>query len=335
LKTVQRSVPLLLAFALLGCEAESEHQQAAMVEPESLPSEAECRECHADVAVQWSRSRHHTSFTNADFQRAYAREPTDFCRNCHAPALVRAEPLPIAEAEPLGVGCLDCHLGEDTLLAGPNAELATAPHPLAAVQAFATQSCARCHEFGFPPDSRRPSGTLMQLTMREHQASAHADRSCADCHLPAGDHSLASTRDPAAIRRALAVVARRDGDDLILELEPRGVGHGFPTGDLYRRLELHAERRIGDQTIATATRYLDRELSPWRFPDGRLNPRFHQPIVDDRLTNATQIRLELAGDPAGGEVVWWIDYERVDARDDFAPQQSTIASEVRLADGRL
>jgi nitrate/TMAO reductase-like tetraheme cytochrome c subunit len=330
---VPRLVTLLLAFALFGCEAEPE--QAATAEPEPLPSESECRECHAAVAEQWARSRHHLSFRNADFQRSYARETTDFCRNCHAPALVRNDPLPTAEAEALGVGCLDCHLGEGTVLAGPNAELAAAPHPLAAVQDFATQSCARCHEFDFPASSRRPPGTMMQLTMREHRASVHADRSCADCHLPAGDHSLASTRDPEAMRRALAVVARRDGDDLILELEPRGVGHAFPTGDLYRRLELHAERRIGDRAIATATRYLDRELSPWRFPDGRLNPTFHEPIIDDRLRETTQIRLELGAEPSGGELLWWVDYERVDARDDFAPQQSTIASEVRLAEGIL
>jgi hypothetical protein len=314
---------VLLACVLLSCEAEPE--QVAIVEPEPLPSEAECRECHADVAAQWARSRHHLSFSNADFQRAYAREPTAFCRDCHAPS----------GAEALGVGCRDCHAGEGTVLAGPNAKFAAAPHPLAAVPEFATQSCARCHEFDFPPGSRRQPGTMMQLTMREHRASAHANRSCADCHLPSGDHSLASTRDPAAIRRALAIVARRDGDDLILELEPRGVGHAFPTGDLYRRLELHAERRIGDQVIATATRYLDRELSPWRFPDGRLNGRFHEPIGDDRLIGATPIRLELGADPPGGELIWWVDYERVDARDDFAPQQSTIASEVRLGEGRL
>lgn len=331
---MHRLIAWLLASALLGCEAAPEHE--LVTEPEPLLTEAECRECHEDVAAQWVRSRHHLSFTNADFQRSYARETASFCRDCHAPALVRAEPLPAAEAEALGVGCLDCHAGASTLLAGPDADVAAAPHPLAAAQGVATRSCARCHEFDFPPESRRRPGVMMQTTMREHRASAHADRSCAACHLPDGDHSLASTRDPAAIRRALAVVAKREGDDLILALEPHGVGHAFPTGDLYRRLELHAERRIGDRVIATAVRYLDREFGSWRFPDGRLNRRYHDPVVDDRLTGATQIRLELsdAAQP-GGELIWWVDYERVDARDDFAPQQSTVASEVRLAEGQL
>ncbi len=198
--------PIVLATAALGCaqaEPAPEHAaiglddtppEAAGPSREPLPSEAECRECHPEVAAQWDRSRHHAAFSNPDFQRSLAREPEDFCRNCHAPGLARVQPLTAterAEAEALGVGCLDCHAGEGTLLAGPNANLAAAPHPLAAVQDFATHSCARCHEFDFPPNSRRPPGSMMQLTMREHRASAPAVRSCADCHLPAGDHSLA------------------------------------------------------------------------------------------------------------------------------------------------
>jgi hypothetical protein len=57
-------------------------------------------------------------------------------------------------------------------------------------------------------------------------------------------------------------------------------------------------------------------------------------VLDDRVHEATTIRLAL--DPlARGSLHWWIDLERVDYRDDLRPERSTIASWVRLAEGRL
>ena len=106
-----RGGALVLLLGLLGCPAsadEPRESNSRSAEIETwIPNETECADCHADVAAQWARSRHHGSFTNVDFQRSFTREPTDFCRDCHAPALDR---LPEFEAKALGVGCLDCHL---------------------------------------------------------------------------------------------------------------------------------------------------------------------------------------------------------------------------------
>jgi len=335
------SRPWILALALaLGCEAGVSEAPQALAEPMAVVglADADCQACHPEVALQWARSRHHASFTNVDFQRAYAREMLSFCRDCHAPGLVRAEALPGAEAEALGIGCIDCHGAGDTIVTGPGA-MVQAPHPLVRREDFATRSCARCHEFEFPPESHRPAGTMMQTTMREHRASIHGDRRCGDCHLPRGedggiDHTLSSVRDPEALRRALAVSARREGNDLIVDITPRGVGHAFPTGDLNRRLALHAELVAGGSVVAGNTRYLARQFAARRREDGTLDPAFGWPVLDDRVHEATTIRLAL--DPAGkGELHWWIDLERVDYRDDLRPERSTIASWVRLAEGRL
>ncbi|MGB1016386.1 MAG: multiheme c-type cytochrome, partial [Nannocystaceae bacterium] len=260
-----------------------------------LPSEEECSQCHDVIAEQWARSRHHSSFQNPDFARSWAREPLAFCRDCHAPALQRLPPLPDAEAESLGVGCLDCHLEGNTLVtSGSPKEASAAPHALRKSPEFATQSCARCHEFAFPAKTWRPAGTLMQLTMTEHAASQHASRSCSECHMQGHDHSFASTRDPEAMRRALEVTARRKGSALELDLTPVGVGHAFPTGDLYRRLEVHAELVSAEgEQLATATRYLARHFEPRRRPDGRLNYAARLPTPDDRLRGPTTLRLEL------------------------------------------
>lgn len=176
----------------------------------------------------------------------------------------------------------------------------------------------------------------MQTTMTEHAASKFADRSCADCHMPAHDHAFGSTRDDAAIRGALSVVARREGDALVLELAPHEVGHAFPTGDLFRRVELHAEL-IGaeGQTIASTTRYLGRHFAPRRHLDGRLNHAAKHPVRDDRIHEPTTIRLELDGQGHATTLVWSVDYQRVDDRNSHFPERSTLADEVRLAEGRL
>jgi len=150
------------------------------------------------------------------------------------------------------------------------------------------------------------------------------------------DHSFASTRDPEAMRRALRVAARREGSAVELVLTPVGVGHAFPTGDLYRRLEVHAELVSAEgEQLAAATRYLARHFEPRRRPDGRLNYAAQLPTPDDRLRGPTTLRLELGLDAPSAAMIWWGDYERVDDRDSHAPERATLADEVGLADGRL
>ncbi|PCC67275.1 Cytochrome c554 and c-prime [Nannocystis exedens] len=327
--------PLVLLVALL--QACDERRAPAAREPAVtwLPREDECAACHADIADAWARSRHHAAFTNDEFQRAYAREPTPFCRECHAPEHAR---LPAAEADALGVGCLACHGGLGTVVTAATRSGSDAPHALRRDPAFATRTCARCHEFDFPEGGAQARGTMMQTTMREHAASAHADRSCADCHMPGARHDFASTRDPAAMQRALAVTARRDGDALELELRTRDVGHAFPTGDLFRRLAVHAALVDADgRELARDVRYLARHFVPRHHPDGRLRHAATVPVVDDRIHGAAQVRLELrpAGPADRAELVWQIDLERVDARDPDRPETSTIAGTIRLAEGRL
>lgn len=329
---------------LLACEAAPLDTAAVRVVDAPLVGlgDADCQACHPEVASEWARSRHHLAFTNADFQRSYAREPLTFCRDCHAPARVRARPLAGDEAEALGVGCIDCHGEGPAIHTGPGPASVQAPHLLARSADFGTRSCARCHEFAFPAASRRPPGSMMQTTMREHLASAHADRGCDACHLPsrtsdgAGrrDHSLAATRDPDALRRALAVTATREGNDLLVSIEPRDIGHAFPTGDLFRRLAVHAELHVGGERVAATTRHLARHFVARRREDGTLDPAFLWPELDDRLRGPTTIRLTL-GPAARGELRWSIDLERVDARDEHHPERSTVASTVRIADGRL
>ncbi|HVI00438.1 MAG TPA: hypothetical protein VM869_17090, partial [Enhygromyxa sp.] len=87
----------------------------------------------------------------------------------------------------------------------------------------------------------------------------------------------------------------------------------------------------------STTRYLARHFPARRHPDGRLNHATRRPVPDDRLTGPTTIRLALepAVDDPHAQLVWWVDYERVDQRNTRAPERSSLAGEVRLAEGRL
>lgn len=326
----RRSFVAPLAALTLACGA----PPPAPAPRPALPGERECLACHTAVADAWSRSRHHHAFTNPDFQRAYAREPLPFCRDCHAPEHADLAP---ADAESRGVGCLTCHRDGDTLVTrGDPGTPSSAPHPVRRDPAFGTTACARCHEFEFPAHADAGAGAMMQTTHREHRASPFAARACADCHMPAGAHDLASTRDPAAMRRALDVTARRDGATLVLDLRPRDVGHAFPTGDLFRRLAVHAALREPDgRARAHQVRYLARHFVPRHHPDGRLNLAGTRPPVDDRLVGPTTLRLDLPQADPPAELAWWVDLERVDHRDMHHPERSTIAGTIRLAEGRL
>ncbi len=344
---MRRPPQIWLALAVFtACDAAPEPNPVIASSPAdigvaSVMTDDDCRACHPSASESWSQSRHHRSFSNPDFQRSYTREPKAFCRNCHAPALTRSVALPGSEAEALGVGCLDCHGGPDGVRTGPG-QLRDAPHAIVVEPDFGTRSCEGCHEFEFPSDSRRPPGTMMQTTVREHAASGFADVACATCHLPRDpdqparvDHSLASTRNDDAIRNALEVRAERDGNALHLELRPRGVGHAFPTGDLFRRLEIHADLRVDDRVVAEATRWLGRHFAPFRRRDGTRNPAYDWPVPDDRVVGPTEVVVPLDAGVAGAQLHWRLDYQRVDARDDLDPGASEIADEVRLAAGVL
>ncbi len=320
----------------------------ACEEPQPLPppewdhevSDRACVECHDDVATDWAGSRHQQAFVNEDFQRSYERETLDFCRDCHAP---RRQVVGDAEAERHGVGCVSCHVREGRVWTGPaDGKQDVAPHDVLRDRAFGTDACASCHEFEFPRGrGRHPTGARMQLTMTEHAASPLAEVSCGDCHLPPRGgrriHGVGRSRDVGAIRGALAVRATRSGPgEVQLELEPLGVGHAFPTGDLFRRLAITVEAWSPEGELRDAeVRYLARHFPPERRLDGSLNPEATRPTPDDRPRGRTQIRLELPLARAGDRLIWAVDYERVDSRHSRRPEESTLASAVRLADGEL
>ncbi|MBL8600939.1 MAG: hypothetical protein JNK72_03350 [Myxococcales bacterium] len=213
-----------------------------------------CASCHAEIADEWRASQHRGAWHDRVFQAAYQREPMAFCRHCHAP--LAEGPAPSREEADEGVSCAVCHVRSGAVL-GARARADT-PHPVLAAGLGASTYCAGCHQFNFPGDTggaEAPYATdePMQDTFAEWQMSASGQRgeSCQSCHMPWVEgpngrrhrsHRFVGGADPALVRQAVSVrlVPGRTADavEAAVSLVPGRLGHAFPTGDLFRRVEL-------------------------------------------------------------------------------------------------
>ncbi|MEZ4453327.1 MAG: multiheme c-type cytochrome [Nannocystaceae bacterium] len=328
--------------------------------PARLAANEACVACHPQAALEWSRSLHRSAFVDPDFAGAYAREPTRFCRGCHAAEADPGarEPGPAAA---IGVACVTCHRPEGGSLAA-DAVLAAvdprdrdrdrddddddgvddeddddrgAPHPIVRDPDFTrAAACAGCHDFDHPD----APGVPMQSTAREHRAASAAAIGCPRCHMRGGDperavdHGFAASRDPGRLRAALAIDAERPAEGRVLvRLRPRALGHAFPTGDMFRRVlvEASAVDEAGD-TIAEDRRILGKTYEDRRAGDtqGRVL------VADDRIPadDAVTVELDLDG-AAGASVRWRVVYQRIDQSRPTGPARRR--GEVVLAEGTL
>jgi hypothetical protein len=309
---------------------------------------ATCVLCHEEEAKQWRGSHHQQATLNPAYRKALAIEPLDFCRGCHAPESDPTKEPPEA-VQKLGVACVSCHVTEEGFVlaaAAPSGDRAAnaavrAPHPLRRSIDFArTGGCARCHEFRFPMPAGDEDEYFMQTTVREHQRSPAAARACADCHMPAREgrrsHSFAEVRDPAWLKSNLEVKAERvEGDTLRITLVQPAPGHGFPTGDLFRRLEVGCELQgEGGNVLRREVRHLARHFESIPGRPGRTLVR------DDRVQSQPMVvEMVLAlpsPTPRPGRISFWVTYQRVaTVGAGTNPADARIESEVKLHSGVL
>lgn len=287
---------------------------------------AACASCHVEIAAEWKGSMHRQAWVDPVFQEAYDIEPLPFCRSCHAP---EADPaaMPGAAAQDVGVACTTCHVQQTStggsVVVGAHGASPGSPHPvLADARMGTTSACGSCHEFDFP----RLPGAPMQSTLTEHAGSRFAASPCQTCHMPekkAGgrtwrSHAFAVIGDPAMVRAAATARAERTGPrSLRVVVEPRGAGHAFPTGDMFRRLEVravavdpagrtvaraepvHLGRTFADQKVGAHGVSLERvEVADSRVPAPGAGPA---PTVELRFPVAV----------GGAEVRWQLAYQRM------------------------
>ncbi len=230
---------------------------------------------------------HHASFSSPDFQRSYRAEPRPYCVACHAPLASAAD----------GVGCVACHVVAPGHTAATNRTQAT------------TKGCAGCHDFDVPGSS-----AILQGTEREHRLSAFASTSCEACHMAAlgggrRDHRFDVSRNPRVLGNAIRVQYAHWYDGaLVVALVSHGVGHRFPTGDIFRRLTVTvtAYDATGGLTAAD-TFHLHRD---WDGHRGSVSAKRAESLEDDtRLTDAPrELRVRADREPARVHVT--VEYER-------------------------
>ncbi len=307
-------------------------------ESAAVRDNAACEKCHEDVAASWRTSLHHQSNTNAAYRRSFAVEPMPFCRSCHAP---EADPSreESAEVSELGVGCVTCHVTtENEVLAAPGTSTTHSPHRIVRDAQFGEPAaCARCHEFAFPGRAARGEGDLMQSTMTEHRTSAAANVTCSACHMPRDasgkkSHAFVSSRDVAFVKRAVHITAERTGPTRVtIVLAPSELGHAFPTGDLFRRLELTAEAAGPDEMVlGSAQRFLTRHF---RLPNQTIGRRL---VSDDRVRGGPlSVELDVGPEGVAHPIVWRVAYERVAHPNGVDDADATVEEELVLGEGRL
>ncbi|MEQ8277276.1 MAG: multiheme c-type cytochrome [Deltaproteobacteria bacterium] len=221
---------LLLLAANLGFSAGVEPLDIGG--PAAEHSASSCGSCHEAELAEWSKSRHRRSVTNRIFVAGYAVESEARCIRCHAPlpeqgaevARVRHDltALPTKALAREGVTCATCHVRDGEA------------HGNDALQSDAL--CGSCHEFTFHEKQR---GRLVltdlpiQSTFSEWRsyAAAGGEGSCISCHMKNG-HDIRGAHDVSTLRAALRITQHHDA----LVFESVGVGHDFPTGDVFRHV---------------------------------------------------------------------------------------------------
>ncbi len=236
---------------------------------------AACVGCHEDQGKQWAASRHAVAFSNDHFLAGFAAEPHARCVHCHAPlatdvlrhrkALVAtrsAAVVPPGSMAHEGITCVTCHL--------PGTEHAQRTRP---------GSCAACHEFKAHETrdgQTRITEAPMQTTWSEWQRWG-GSQSCESCHMPGGSHAMRGAFDLPWLRASVKVEVTGN----VAIVSSVGVGHRFPTGDVFRRLVLWAD----GVEVAQLTR--DTALEPGipvrvALPKGTKRVRLTYHCADDR-----------------------------------------------------
>lgn len=300
----------------------------------------ECERCHQEQAIEWRASLHRRADVEPAYRRSFAIEPLPFCRGCHAP---EANPTEV-ESEAvgaLGVGCVTCHVTDSSsVLAAPLQVQGarSAPHGVTRDARFAdVGACAGCHQFAFPGAFRSDARSLMQSTILEHSESRDAGMPCAGCHMPAlpggrRDHRFAASREPAVLRQALRSEARRLSPSRVaLTLTPLHPGHAFPTGDLFRRLELSAEAVGPDgMVLGSGVRYLTRHFKLLPGAPGR------RLVSDDRVRDApVTVELDVGDAGQGRSIAWSVAYQRVGHPNGVDDADAELEGEISLGSGLL
>lgn len=213
------------------------------------------RESHEREPSPWCVNCHAPLRLAGTEKQPYREDEGVSCLVCHVrdgKILVKKEPAP-------GSG-----IGSTKLTAGPahspGAKMASVPAPGSGIPAHSyliderlgdERFCEGCHEFNFPTvatamhdgDNFRYTDQPMQSTISEYRNSVFYNKvSCSGCHLfpySADSHSFPGGHALGRLKKDLRIeVTRTSPGYITLRIFAQGIGHAFPTGDLFRTLRI-------------------------------------------------------------------------------------------------
>lgn len=251
---------------VLPIEYGTDFQTSLKQSRESISTSKQCGACHSTVYQNWLGSRHRVAFSNRLYQEAHAREPLDWCVNCHAP-FMKPGGNPTLKADRVqaedGISCITCHVRQGRIMVS-QAPAKAKEHSYLVKEDMATEKfCASCHQFNFPSRASMAANAkgqgvieyshlVMQDTVNEYRRSGFYNKlTCNSCHLLANteeSHRFAGGHDLEWLKQSLHLRARRlSRQRVAIQIYAVGIGHSFPTGDLFRSLRLYLSSKNGQE----------------------------------------------------------------------------------------
>lgn len=266
--------------------------EALEIDSPGLTSRSCVVECHADVAAQFAKTQHAHASTDPIFQRSRRVEPATRCLNCHDP---------LSRLGESGVTCAVCHLREGVVLS--SRESPRSPHPVRVTPGLRDGTlCQGCHQFNF---TRRE--LPMQDTFGEWRAyvAEGGRRTCVTCHMRDG-HTFVGAHQPRALAANLSASARVLDDGRVeLSLRTIGVGHRFPTGDVFRTLSVEVSSPRAPthfRAVALLGRRYALTPEPQVVIDTTLAPGEVRAVMLGPSSWVERVRLRYHFEPMGGGV---------------------------------
>lgn len=269
---------------------------------------AECGACHVEAYAAWRSSRHASAVSNPVFTASWEHWPNGWCLTCHAPreqqqidrlgyparpgVVMQLPDEPPGSSWKDGVDCEACHAGPDGLrTANPPTKAGQEVHALVHDPTLTSTACGSCHEFNIQQHTPRfpfaYGQTLAQATLTEWRATGSGP--CADCHFEG--HAFVGAHEPELVREAVSI--EREG--LTFTIRTEGIGHSFPTGDPFRRLELQLCTDATEEsctTVAWFRRALEPTATSWRVAsDTRIHAGEPRTVTVEPMAGATRWEL--------------------------------------------
>lgn len=255
----------LTAYLFLGLFA-----RTATAAEKRVRIRGRCNMCHPAAADEWKESAHRKAWDDPWFVKLSDGHKKAECLGCHAPDGIHLtgigkEPEVRESVQSSGVDCAACHRDADDKSHGTQGRQSPDHEVVKDEKMGTVEMCGSCH--------------AKHGTVAEFQASEFGKdpKACVTCHMPTVErpiakdgkpgtahvHSFKGTDNKELVQQGLELKAEAAGDELVVTLTSKRVGHKVPTGEQSKEVVL--EVKLGDLTktaVLSAAGDKDNRLAP-------------------------------------------------------------------------